>query len=142
VLTRFLLIVFSFSIFFSSTGLLIQKHFCQNELQSISLFLNAKSCHSDSSHQCNFTKKSCCQIITSKEKDNCCHNQSEYVKLELDQYLFKYYLKNKSTDFVGLLKYFNQQSFYFFIKKEVKFFNYKPPLIKFNLLSLFQVFLC
>ncbi len=129
---RSLFSLLSFTIFFSSTGLLIRKHFCQNELQSASLF-KAKSCHSDESHHCNATKKKCCQIKNSEEKDKCCHNQSEYVKLDLNQYYFNYYFKDKKVDFVKLSKYHYQQVLPYLQNKRLKFFQYKPPLTEFDL---------
>ncbi len=135
-------LLIAFSVFISSAGLLIQAHFCQNELQSISLFVKPGSCHKDVSHHCNAAAKKCCKKKQAEEKDNCCHDKTDFVKLESDQYYFNFYFKDKKVDFVKLSKYHYLQRFPFTQNKRLKFFKYKPPLIEYDLQSFFQVFLC
>ena len=122
--------------------LLIQAHFCQNQLQSISLYVKPQSCHKDTTHRCNAISKKCCEKKEVPDKDDCCHNTFDFKKLDLDQYLFKYFLIDKKIDFVGILNYQNFQLPTSPFQQKVKFYNYKPPLIEFDLQPMYQVFLC
>ena len=141
-LIRLLSFFVALILFISSSGLLIQSHFCQNQLQSISLFLKPESCHKNVSHHCKSATKKCCKVKPVQENNNCCHNIADFVKLDLDQYFFKYHLNDKVVDFVKILKYYNQLIPHSFVQKKIKFFNYKPPLIDFDLQTHFQIFLC
>ena len=77
-----------------------------------------------------------------EEEDNCCHNQSEYVKLELDQLIrtidLRDMLPDLFKDFSGFLCYLNP----LYENGSLPFNNYKPPAINFDFQQLFQVFLC
>lgn len=129
-------------LFISTSGLLIQAHFCQNQLQSISLYLTSESCHEADAPSCNSSAKTCCQQKESTKSDNCCHNTTDFVKLDLDQYFFKDYSKEKNFDFVGFSDYSKLQTTTSFFKNEIIFLHYKPPLIDRDAASLFQVFRC
>lgn len=117
-------------------------HFCQNQLQSVSLFLKPESCHKNAAHQCNSSPKKCCKLKEVQINNNCCHNILDFVKLDPETYISKYKLKDKTIDFSGALKYYSQLNIYPFFQKKIKFLNYKPPLIKLDLQSVLQIFLC
>ena len=141
-LLRSLSLFLAFTLFISSSGLLIQTHFCQNQLQSISIFLNPESCHKNPDHHCNAGTKKCCKTKQTREKDNCCHSKKNYVKLDLDQYFFKQSLKEKKNHSNTPQIIANRQAFSFFTPEKIKFFRYKPPLIEFDFQTVFQIFLC
>ena len=124
-----------------SSGLIIQSHFCQNQLQKISFYLKSENCNKNETHQCNSAIKKCCKK-KSITADNCCHNKTEYIQLNLDLYFFKHYLKIKQVDFTGIVTFFEFNKNPFFCTKKVKFHNYKPPLIALDLQTFLQTFLC
>ena len=65
-------------IFGSAGGVFVNKHFCREELKSIAFFQKAESCHA---------AETVCPMHAKETKKNCCDNESDYVKLELDQEL-------------------------------------------------------
>ena len=141
-LIRLFSLLVAFILFISSSGLLIQSHFCQNQLQSRSVYVKPGSCHENDSHQCEAISKKCCKKKLTAEKDNCCHDVADFVKLDLDQHFYKNFLKDKTDNFNGIFNHFNQKFSLSPDLQKVKFFNYKPPLIEFDLQLLFQIFIC
>lgn len=139
---RFFNITLAALIFISSSGFMVNSHFCQNQLQSISIFLQPKSCHNTPVFFLNTGTKKCCKPKPARENENCCHNEKEYVKLDLNQYLFKQYLKEKKDNFIGHFPFYYQPADTFFALKKIPFYNYKPPLIELDFQTVFQVFLC
>lgn len=139
---RFFHITLAVLIFISSSGFTVNSHFCQNQLQSISIFLQPNSCHNNPVRFLKAGTKKCCKPQYSRENENCCHTEKEYVKLDLDQYLFKQYLKEKKGNFIEPFPFYNQPADAAFALKKVKSYNYKPPLIEFDFQTVFQVFLC
>ncbi len=71
----------------SSTGFFMDAHYCEDQLQGISFFGKAKSCHDKQEiPPCHKTKKTCQhQKDGITDKDNCCHNERIVIeKSELD----------------------------------------------------------
>lgn len=133
-------IILALLLFISSTGLVINKHYCQNELKSIALFVKAKACHSDSAMKnCPFHNP---PDGEKKEKD-CCNDETEYVKVDEEQLTptVEYNLPLNpvliSTLFVVLN--FELPAF---DKQTLHYLNYKPPLIVCDLPVRLQTFLC
>lgn len=139
---RFFNITLAVLIFISSSGFTVNSHFCQNQLQSISIFLQPKSCHNHPVIHFNADAKKCCKLKPSRENENCCHTEKNYVKLDLDQYFFKQYLKEKNGNFIKPFALYNLPANAFFAPKKIPFYHYKPPLIEFDFQTVFQVFLC
>jgi len=74
-------ITLAFLLFFSSTGLLMNKHYCQDKLKSVALFAQAKTCQ--------HTKTVPCAVhgtmtVPDNEAKGCCDNESEYLKADTD----------------------------------------------------------
>jgi hypothetical protein len=93
---RFLHIVLALLVFISSTGFLINKHYCQGALKETAFLVKAKSCHERNakkhSTEAHAGMPPNCPMHQSKstdipceEKKDCCNNESEFVKLETDQ---------------------------------------------------------
>ena len=125
-----------------SSGLMMRAHYCQNQLQSISIYLKPQSCHKNTSHQCTVATKKCCKIKKPVKKDNCCHDVKDFIKLNLDLCLLKNLFVDKKLDFNHTIIDPYQNLISDFSKKKIRFFNYKPPLIKINYQQLLQTFLC
>ena len=139
---RILSFLIGFFLLISTSGLLVNEHFCQNRLQSISIYLQPESCGTTFSDHCNSSEKKGGKIKEISKKDNCCHNEKNFVKLDLDQYLVKSFLKGKKVDFAGSLQFDSRQILPNLQPNKLKFLYYKPPLIDFDRQTHLQVFLC
>ena len=125
-----------------STGFTINKHFCQNQLQKILVWVQPGSCHdSTSGNSCN-SKKHQCTHATPEEEANCCTNESDFVQLDAD--LVKPdIIQNFLPDFFS----FSFFSTVFTTPNITHHYSnsyllYKPPLVLSNIPLLGQVFLC
>ncbi len=68
-------------VFFSSSGFVLHRHFCQFELKRVSLYVPAKSCHESAQRACpHHGPAPSCHLP--QPKDNCCDDQSEFHKSE------------------------------------------------------------
>lgn len=74
-------ITLAFLLFFSSTGLLMNKHYCQEELKSVALFAKAKSCQHTKEIPCPVHGT---MIVPDEDAKGCCNNESEYLKIDTD----------------------------------------------------------
>ncbi|MCB0562713.1 MAG: hypothetical protein KDD09_27365, partial [Phaeodactylibacter sp.] len=119
-------ITLAFLLFISSAGLVINKHYCQNELKSIALFSEAEGCHQE--------KTMSCPMHAKKSEDNhkkgCCDDETEYVKSDEDQYIQSLEIElsvppllfaDLPTTFILDAPSLDKQS--------IHYLNYKPPLI-------------
>ncbi len=128
--------------FTTSAGLAIDMHYCKGDLQSVSFFSKAKSCHekAKTSH-CHKAKKACHSKNKEHlaEDDNCCDNQSYVFQLDTDYEIFVDSSSENKVDFhkndapISLL---DHKSFY---AKNYK--NYKPPSLDRDHIVLIQSFL-
>lgn len=127
-----------FSILLSSTGLVVNKHFCLDQLQSISLFTAAESC----STAIDVERESAPSDIQIQKK-SCCDDQSEYFKVaeeaapnnqELDTIQFE--LEHSSA----LLD--QHTKFSTFQVADIEYAFYKPPLVVCDVIIGIQAFLC
>lgn len=127
-----------FSILLSSTGLVVNKHFCLEELQSTALFVSAPACSVGVQ-----TSKESLPDKESISKKNCCDDQCDLFKLseEVDP-------NSQGQSLIDLE--FNPSWFESSQEKkdqEIKEFsstylNYKPPLIFRDVILDIQTFLC
>ena len=136
----------AFLMFLASTGLSMDMHYCQNQLQGISLIGKAKSCHDRQRHApCHKKKKTCHHSNGSAAKadaDNCCHNETIAIeKLDLDataKQIATY--QDIPLDFLAalaalyLFDYCEQADFQPYV-------HYKPPLPDRDVQVLYQTFL-
>ncbi|MFZ4463407.1 MAG: HYC_CC_PP family protein [Bacteroidales bacterium] len=102
---RFVSIVLSVLIFFSSTGLTVSAHYCSSDQTLIkSIFSDKLSCDHDIAEQssCDTTSlaQDCCHHKAEqvKQKDNCCKDFRQYFKMNVDADVSV--LKTSISDFV------------------------------------------
>ena len=138
-LQRLIHIVLAFLFFISSTGLVINKHYCQNELKNMALFVKAEGCHT--------MKQMSCPMHSSPEDENpekgCCDDETEYVKVDEEQQIQPSEINIQvnpvlmSVLFVTL-----NLDWPSLDKQSIHYLNYKPPLIVCDLPVSLQTFLC
>lgn len=143
-LSRIAHITLSALIFVSSTGFVLNKHYCQNTLKSKALFVKAESCkHQDAVKPCPIHGTMPIDRQDDPEKD-CCKDKSEFLKND-DQFA------NKVTD-TELIQNFLSAGVLCVIlnidlpsidKQTLHYLNYKPPLIVCDDMPVsLQTFLC
>lgn len=77
-------IILALSVLYSTTGFTLSKHFCQKELQDVSMFGKAENCQHSKEAPCQSGSHPCGQHPD--EGDNgCCHNTAEYYKLDQEK---------------------------------------------------------
>jgi len=124
-------------VFISSMGLVVNKHYCNNDLKSLSLFFKAKNCGDA------FDLIPCPihgMMKVPKEKD-CCKDESSVVKEEAEQSFNLVHL-----DFVSPIVFPNliveEVDFPTFDQTTLNYLNFKPPLLVKDFKVHFQTFLC
>ena len=76
----------AFLMLFTSTGYAMDMHICQGEVEFISFFGKAKSCHDaqNNPHKkmegCHNEKMTCHDTSDIEAEDNCCHNETIVVQ--------------------------------------------------------------
>lgn len=74
----------------NTAGVSINKHYCNERLKSVALFVPAPNCHSKQSHcdKSHNLQVSNTDVCCSKNLDarNCCNNQTVYLKSTIDFY--------------------------------------------------------
>lgn len=145
---RIVSIILASLIFFSSTGISMNLHYCQGHLRSISILPKSECCSTE-------TKKEYCQkhvtqsvtVDTCSSNDGgkkCCHNEKLQVK-SLDQDLLLVKLSQREFSFPQIavatveIIAFSEVSFDDLLITH--FDQYKPPLPKGDIQVLFQTFL-
>lgn len=128
----------------SSMGIIVDMHYCNNELKSFSFIGKAKPCHEPSLKQCPFHNK----ILGNKKNDSsvnkkgCCENKTKFFHSDQDQQIqtFDYELTRPFQLFIGA--YINAFFISSGIEKEIlAFTRYKPPIIQRDIPVLIQSFL-
>lgn len=131
-------IITAISLLFSTTGLTVSFHYCEDALSGLAIFKEASSCHTeDSSCQ---SSKSCCKA--SNDKDDCCETDTEFfkkhidkinVEVELTDIVFPMAVVDAPQQFINwnLLK-----------KSNSKFQYYRPPPLLKDIPVLFETFRC
>lgn len=130
----------------SATGFSMDLHYCQNQLQGISLIGKAKSCHEKRSTMTCHKEKMTCQHHQNKEdqadKEDCCHNVKVVVKSNDTDATSPQTFVQTDLLLTFLATFhiclgFNDQ-----IEKEIhSYLNFKPPLPDKDIQILYQVFL-
>lgn len=144
---RFLNIILAALVFISSTGFVINKHYCQGELKETALVVKAKSCHEkELDDRANMPAN--CPMHQSKnssgceEKKGCCDNETEFVKLDIDQDIVSFeYQKLQIPQLATILVFATDFNLEETITSPVHFKNYKPPLIVCDVPVSLQTFL-
>lgn len=132
----------AFTIFISSTGLVLNKHYCQDQLKSQALFLAAKSCQ----HQKMVTVP--CPVhgtmeVPADEDKNCCNNESEYLKADQDLINYSFEVEQvKPLLFLAAYAYAFLESPSFDQEASINYTHYRPPIIVYDRQVHLQTFLC
>lgn len=75
---RFLHIVLALITLLSSTGVVLNKHYCQGNLKNATFFVQPHSCHTAD-------RMPACSHHQSESEDNgCCSNHADYLKQKID----------------------------------------------------------
>ena len=127
----------------SSSGFVIQKHYCQDELKEIAIYVKAEACHTKVSDKppCPFHPQE--EQPEGLAKKDCCNNEVELVKLdqEFQPETFELDLSKEevSSAFLeeGLINYQVNEG-----TSPVHYLNFKPPLLVCDHIVRFQTFLC
>ena len=124
-------------------GLVVQRHFCQNELKSISIFLEAEACHEQ-----NNAEKSCPFHPPQSQSDSeklaekkCCNNDTEVIILDEDYTPAAFELGPKPV-LIALIALVLRLEIIKTDPTLPHYLNYKPPLIVWDHSLRFQTFLC
>ena len=64
-----------------SVGVTVNRHFCMGELQSVALFAVAEVCHQEAAEPV------CPLHAEAKAKKDCCNDEHEFVKSDIDKQL-------------------------------------------------------
>ncbi len=130
-------------LFISTTGVVVNKHFCQNELKSVALFVKAKACHNKK------VKKPCpihgyMMVEEDSPSDKgCCDDETEIVKNEEEQITPSLSEDIQLTSaFVATLFVVLQLELPRLDRQTIHYLNYKPPLLICDYPSELQIFLC
>ncbi|MEZ4991266.1 MAG: hypothetical protein R2824_12670 [Saprospiraceae bacterium] len=136
-------IILAILVFIGTSGLVINKHYCQNELKSIAVFHKAESCHSkkDMAACPMHAKKD--QEQGENERKDCCNDHSEIVKIDQEQSFPSLDLHLSSPPvvqppFPPTLVLSIQMS----DRHSLDYLNYKPPLIICDIPVMLQSLLC
>lgn len=143
---RFLAIFVAAWIFFISSGIVVDFHYCQGKIKHFALFTEAQSCHSDADvcpmHKASCDGKSTCKMHKAGDKeDNCCHNEKKIVKLPV-KYTFDKPAISKTIDFAVV-----ESNFIFtadnnnFHKSYKVIFTDRPPPVNTDIQALYQSYL-
>lgn len=126
-------------------GFNLHKHYCQNQLQKVAVWVQPSSCHEDSGMRpsCHKTEKPHCQHNTPEEANNCCNNTSQFVQLDTD--LVMPIIQTAVVPIFDAI-FFALPTFINVSLTTPPFFTnyllYKPPLVFEDISLLGQVFLC
>lgn len=129
------------SVLLGSVGLVVQRHFCQNELKSISVFLEAEACHEKRSAEksCPFHPPQSDSQQTAQK--NCCNNDTEVIILDEDYTPSTFELGSKPV-LIALISLVLNLEIITDDPARPHYFNYKPPLLVWDHSLRFQTFLC
>lgn len=130
-------IVLLFVVLFSSTSMVLHKHYCSDQLKDVALMAAPESCHAE-----DVPADACHHSVP--DKDDCCSDETYLLKAELNYDLYQPVLKDFSNDLCAVL-------FFFFSPAELKIDfnndlvrgkNWRPPSPTRVFLPLLQQFLC
>lgn len=129
IVSIFLVIV----VFFSTTSLSVDKHFCCNKLVDVSFFGNAKTCGmkdlKTSTKKCSIEDDDCCTTKTFTKKGDDALKMASFVLDTETLFFLSSYLFTYVDLFEGLKE------------NVIPYENYTPPLISKNILVLHETFL-
>ena len=135
-------IILALLIFISSTGFVLNMHYCQDELKSMAIYFEAEACHQEK-------EMASCPMHNAenhhgeKESKGCCDDETEYLKSETDQIATASEVEiNVNPVLLSALLVALQIELPSIDTQSLQYFNYKPPLIVCDLPVRLQTFLC
>lgn len=135
---KLLHIVLAQLLLLSSFGLVVNKHYCQDQLKSVAFFAEAKSCHTAN------MPANCPMHGTSDTEDKgCCDNESEYLKADLEQFVTSPSTWPDIDEIKLPLPPFHD--FHELVRQlasKPSFLKYKPPALVADLTIRLQTFIC
>lgn len=143
-LTRIFHITLAVLLFISSTGFVVNKHYCQDELKSMALFIQAEACHKEKAvRSCPFHASPHEEGQQKEGKKGCCDDKAEYVKSDDEQLAqsFKIDLELNPV-LVSAINVPLSIELPSIDEHSLHYLNYKPPLIVFDIPVRLQTFLC
>ena len=143
-LQRIFSISMAFLILLSTTGLIVDWHYCNNKLKDWALFSVAESCHKAKAE-----KPHCpyhAALLAAENEDaekNCCNNETDFFQIDVD--LVDAPLADSEANVLEYPKvdvlYF-QDIMWIAALQDIDYLNYKPPLIVADFCIQHNVFLC
>ncbi|MCO6492082.1 MAG: hypothetical protein J5I98_26935 [Phaeodactylibacter sp.] len=127
-------ITLSVLILFSSTGLLINQHYCRKELKHSALFAPAKSCHARPAASCPM------HAPAQESQKGCCENESHFLKHKQDQVQIDAETVKAPASVFALVMPAFDATLPAFSRRNIHYLNYKPPLIFRDFPASLQVF--
>ena len=135
---KILHILTAISLLFSTTGLTVSFHYCEDALSGLAIFKEATSCHDERS-TCHATK-ACCQ--SSNESKDCCDTDTEFFKQDIEKYNTQ--VEQVDINFPrAILESPNTFTDWTQLKRtNTKFQFYRPPPLIKDIPVLFETFRC
>ena len=132
-------ITLSILLFFSTSGIQLNSHFCSGKYKYSSLFVQPKNCCKKV--KVHLPSKDSCQDEANQIP--CCQNKANFFKSSHPQN----YTSDTSQEvtfpsfkvIVSAFLFIGHDNFQ---RLDIDYLNYKPPLIKEDIPSLFQIFRC
>lgn len=141
-IARFLHIVLALLLLLSSTGLLLDKHYCQNQLKDIVVYGNAKACHTDQ-RMVHCPVHGEMAVPVGEEEKGCCDDATEFVKTDQEQ---SFEWSDLSLQPVSSPAVFTPAAKLWELivcqQQTAGYLHYKPPLLTGDFTIELQVFLC
>jgi hypothetical protein len=132
--TNFLHIILLLSVLLSTTGLRVSEHFCQKEKQASSIFQLKSCCAKDAP---------CQNICEQEDGKNCCETHAEYFQSDQDKQVQNFEFKQlKQPEIIAALLVVFDIKLPVLENAPAKFSTYRPPIVRRDILTLFQTFLC
>ena len=134
----------SILILLSTTGIVIDWHYCNDVLKDWALFSNAESCHQEKVDQPHCPFHAAMQASEEEGTDkNCCENETEFFQLDIDLVSASVQTTPKDVEnSFAIGAFLNQLNAKESRTIPTEYLNYKPPLIKQDLSIWFCTFLC
>lgn len=126
------------AVLLSSMSFVLDKHFCNDELKSVSFFLKAENCHEQ--------QKTTCPMHSAQDKEdrkNCCDNKTELIKVDIDQNFHPAEYKELNINvLVSIVLFFVKDLVTVQVTPDFVIKNWNPPPPADVYLPMHQSFLC
>ena len=134
---KILHILTALSLLFSTTGLKVSFHYCEDAFSGLAIFKEASSCH-DELATCH-TAKTCC---SSSESKDCCETDTEFFKQDIEKYNVQVELTDIDIPLAIVATPSSFTNWNLLKKSNSKFQYYRPPPLVKDIPVLFETFRC